>query len=209
MSAPDDDDDDRDLDDPDLPYVKETIKLSASHRWKASPGHNILVLDAGAVRLEYPTSWRVIPKSNRLQIHDRQPPDDEGRFQITVFRLPKLKDRSWDEVPLDELLHNAITTEPQKRRHRKSFERRALLKDVTTIRRPDLEYVWAETTAPDPKNGRTILTRQVLARARGVQPLITFDYYAAREEDYVPVWQHTMNSLRLGTPVNLLGDINN
>src|SRR3954453_5606817 len=150
-----------DFDDPDIPYVKETIKLSGSHRWKASPGHNILVLDAGAVRLEYPTTWKVIPKSNRLQIHDRQPPDDEGRFQITVFRLPRLKDRKWDEIPLDEMLHNAITGDPRRRRDRKEQrEPRKMIHPVTGIRRPDLEYAWAETSAPDPANGRTIFSRQ-------------------------------------------------
>ena len=205
----DDRDDPQAAGDDAAPFEKRTIELAASHRWKASPGHNILVLDAGAVRLEYPNAWRVIPKSNRIQIHDRPPPDDEGRFQITVFRLPKLAGRSWDDLPVDELLRNAVAGDPRNKKQRKAAESRSLVHDVTTVRRPDLEYAWAEHTAPDPENGRPLLGRQVLARARGVQPLITFDYYASRADDYRPVWQHAINTLRLGTPVSLLGDVIN
>lgn len=191
-------------------YERQTINLSASHRWKASPGCRILVLDAGAVRLEYPESWHVIPKDNRLNIHDQIPPADEGRFQITIFRLPKLmKGASWDEIPLDELLRKAISADGKNNREWKDEKKRRVVHEVTTIRRPDLEYVWGETIAPDPQNGRPILTRQVLARARSVQPLITFDYYTTRADDYLPVWQNAMHSLRLGTPVSLLGDVIN
>lgn len=212
MSERHDPDDAPDVDDPAVPFQKQTFALTASHRWKAAPGYNILVLDAGAVRLEYPHGWKVIPKSNRLQVHDRPPPDDEGRFQITVFRLPRLaKGESWDGLSLDDLLHKVTTAEPKRRRDRKKFADlpRTKVHDVTSVRRPDLEYAWVEHSGPDPQNGRTIHTRQVLARARGVQPLITFDYYASRAEEYVPVWRHAMNTLRLGSPVNLLGDVSN
>lgn len=205
----DDPDDAPDTDDPAKPYEKQTFALAASHRWKASPGHNILVLDAGAVRLEYPHAWRVIPKSNRLQIHDRQPPDDEGRFQITVFRLPKVPGKSWDALPVDELLRDAVAGDPRDKKQRKAAAARTMIHDVTAVRRPDLEYAWVEYSAPDPENGRALVTRQVIARARGVQPLITFDYYASRADDYRPVWQHAVDTLRLGTPVSLLGDVIN
>ena len=200
---------DADADDPTIPYEKRTIPMTGAHRWKASPGHNILVLDAGAVRLEYPHAWRVIPKSNRLQIHDRPPPDDEGRFQITVFRLPKVAGKSWDALPVDELLRHAVAGDPRDKKQRKAAEARTLVHDVTSVRRPDLEYAWVEHQAPDPETGRPLMSRQVIARARGVQPLITFDYYASRADDYRPVWQHAINTLRLGTPVSLLGDVIN
>ena len=83
------------------------------------------------------------------------------------------------------------------------------LVEPTTVRRPDLEYAWVMLTAPDRENGRPILTRQLMARARGVQPLITFDSYASREGDFRPVWEHLIATLRLGSPVNLLGDAMN
>lgn len=203
-------DDDADIDD-DVPagYVQETINLTPTHRWKAAPGHSILVLDAGAVRLDYPSTWKVVPKHNRLNIHDRPYPDDEGRFQITVFRLPKVKGVSWEDLPLDKLLREAATDEPRKYRKNRKGGQRKLVHEVTTVARPDLQYAWIEHTDLDPKNGRTIFTRQSIARARGVQPLITFDYYASRAEEYRPVWQHAMDSLRLGAPVNLLGDAMN
>lgn len=191
-------------------YEKQTIKLSPSHRWKAAPGCRILVLEAGAVRLDYPEMWHVIPKSDRINIHDRMPPDDEGRFQITVFRLPKLDKReSWDRLPVDAMLRDAMTARPKGKHDTKEERQRKVVREVTSVRRPDLEYAWGETIAPDPENGKMILTRQVMARARGVQPLITFDYYVPRADDYVPVWKAVIDSLRLGTPVSLLGDVIN
>lgn len=198
--------DEPDIDDVPAGYARETINLTPTHRWKAAPGCNILVLDAGAVRLDYPSAWKVVPKSNRINIHDRPYPDDEGRFQITVFRLPKVAGKSWDDLPVDKLLRDAASEEPRKHRKNRKGGQRKLIHDVTTVARPDLQYAWIEHADLDPKNGRTIFTRQSIARARGVQPLITFDYYASRAEEYRPVWQHAMDSLRLGAPVNLLGD---
>ena len=215
LTDPDGDDrDDRDDRDDALgepgKYVGRKINLTASHRWKAAPGHNILVLDAGAVRLDYPHAWKVIPKSNRLQIHDRPPPDDEGRFQITVFNLPKLdKGGSWSDLSLEDLLRKATTAEPPRKKGQPPPGKRTLVHDVTMICRPDLEYAWVEHLGSDRENGKPLYTRQVIARARGVQPLITFDYYASRAEEYRKVWQHAMDSLRLGSPVNLLGDMQN
>lgn len=193
------------------PYVKETFQLSASHAWKASPGFSILVIDAGAVRFEYPQGWHVVPKGRQLTIHDRLPPDDEGRIQITVFRLPRLESGSWDELPLDELLRGAINDSNHKGRKRRARKSAAstTVHDVTAVRRPDLEYAWAEQSSPDRENGRPVYTRQMMARARGVQPLVTFDYYASRADEYRPVWQHLVDTLRLGAPVSLQGDASN
>lgn len=98
----------------------------------------------------------------------------------------------------------------KEREQREAYAKdRKILHGVTRIDRPDLSYAWTESSAPDPENGRSILTRQVIARARRVQPLITFDYYASRAEDYLPVWQHLVDTLRLGAPVNLLGEAMN
>lgn len=198
---------------PSSPYVRETFDLTSSHRWKAAPGYSILVIDAGAVRFEYPQGWHVVPKARQLNLHDRLPPDDEGRFQVTVFRLSPLESGSWDALPLDQLLSDAVA-EGRKRKKRAGRKGAAApastrVHDVTSVRRPDLEYVWTEYSGPDPENGRLVFTRQLMARARGAQPLITFDYYASRAEDYRPVWQHMVDSLRLGSPVSLLGDPSN
>jgi hypothetical protein len=204
------DDDSNRADDDAGKYVGQKINLTASHRWKAAPGYNILVLDAGAVRLDYPHAWKVIPKANRLQIHDRPPPDDEGRFQITVFNLPKLDPgSSWKDLSLEDLLRKATTADPPRKKGKPPPAKRTLVHDVTMICRPDLEYAWTEHQSTDRENGRAIFSRQVIARARGVQPLITFDYYVSRAVEYRPVWQHAMDSLRLGSPVNLLGDMQN
>jgi hypothetical protein len=196
--------------DPKSPYVKETFPLAASHRWKAAPGYNILVADAGAVRFEYPHGWVVRPQPNgNLQVHDREPPADECRITMTVFRLPPLgKGASWEDLPLDQLMHS-ITVERARKKQRKKDRGRKQLSDAVLVKRPDLSYAWCESSWPDPENGRTVFCRQVLARARGVQPLITFDYYASRADDFRPVWEHLVASLRLGSPVNLLGDSTN
>ena len=114
-------------------------------------------------------------------------------MQITVFRLPPIKG-SWNDLPIDSLLGEVTAADGRKkmkdrdadgkkltrkqRDERVAYEKnRKVLHGVTRVDRPDLTYAWTESSAPDPENGRTILTRQVIARARGVQPLITFDYY--------------------------------
>ena len=210
-------------------YEKTTLPLGGASRWKAAPGNQVLIIDAGAVRFEYPQGWHVIPTKSALGVHDKRPPADECRVQITVFRLPPVRG-NWDGLPIDTLLQDITEakSDPKRRRgkgpggmgerkltRKEREQREAYAKDrkilhgVTRIDRPDLSYAWTESSAPDPENGRTILTRQVIARARRVQPLITFDYYAARAEDYLPVWQHLVDTLRLGAPVNLLGEAMN
>lgn len=199
-------------DDAPAPYVKETFQLTSSHRWKAASGHSILVIDAGAVRFEYPQGWHVIPKARQLNVHDRPPPDDEGRFQVTVFRLPRLgPGASWDGLPLDGMLRDAVkhSREQKKKKGCRKGEASTLIHDVTAVSRPDLQYAWVEHSGHDRENGRLIYTRQLMARARGVQPLVTFDYYASRADEYRAVWQHFVDSLRLGAPVSLLGDPSN
>jgi hypothetical protein len=197
---------------PKSPYVKHTIPLSAAHRWKAAPGYNILVADAGAVRFEYPHGWVVKPQPNgNLQVHDQEPPDDECRITMTVFRLPPLQNGSWEDLPLDELMHQvAVERKGKGKKKDRQYEKgRKQLSGAVLVRRPDLSYAWCESSWIDPQNGKTIFCRQLMARARGVQPLITFDYYAAKAEQFRPVWEHMVASLRLGTPVNLLGDVTN
>jgi hypothetical protein len=195
---------------PKSPYTKQTFPLTATHRWKAAPGYNILIADAGAVRFEYPNGWVVKPQANgNLQVHDREPPDDECRITMTVFRLPPLQSGSWEDLPLDDLMHKIAVERGKGKKKRKEEKGRKQISGAVLVRRPDLSYAWCESSAPDPENGRTLFTRQVMARARGVQPLITFDYYASRADDFRPVWEHMIASLRLGTPVNLLGDVTN
>jgi hypothetical protein len=157
----------------------------------------------------------VIPKARQLNVHDRPPPDDEGRFQVTVFRLPRLGSGSWDELPLDGLLRDAVDHGRERAKKKKpgAGQRKAaastLVHEVTAVSRPDLQYAWVEHSGHDPENGRAIFTRQLMARARGVQPLVTFDYYASRADEYRVVWRHFVDSLRLGAPVSLMGDPSN
>ena len=186
-------------------FEKSVIKLDAAHRWRAAPGCSILVADGGAVRFEYPQAWRVIPKPEQIQLHDRQPPADECRITMTVFRLPRIQGVSWDDLPLDQLLQAGIGPD-EKERHAPGWK---LVSAPTLVQRPDMSYAWSECSWPDPENGKRVLTRQVVARARGIQPLISFDYYADRAADFLPVWRHLVDTLRLGAPVNLLGESNN
>src|SRR5205085_10732292 len=165
--------------------------LGASHRWKAAPGYNILVADRGAVRFDYPQGWIVKPQANgNLQVHDKEPPADECRITMTVFRLPPLANGSWEDLPLDELMHKVAVErgKAKGKKHRKDEKGRKQISGAVLVRRPDLSYAWCESSWPDPENGKTIFCRQVMARARGVQPLITFDYYASRADDFRPVW---------------------
>lgn len=192
-------------DEPAPGWQKSTVKLATTHRWKSSPGHNILVLEAGAMRIEYPSGWHVIPTNDALAIHDRKPPDDECRAQITLMRLPMAPGRNWDEFPL-ETLFAAATADIREKAKRK----RELVHDITTIQRPDMTIVWTEHRWFDHENGnRPILCRQFMARSRNLQPFVTFDYYESRAEEFVGVWHHMLKTLKLGAPVSLQGDLLN
>jgi len=188
-------------------WQSSTVPLPAHHKWKCSPGHNLLIADRGAVRFEYPTGWHVRPgKEGQLQVHDVPPPDDECRIQLSIIRTPGVRARDLADLPLVELLRRSLEDGP-KEKHSPGWTR---LSDVSTIERPGLQIAWAESSWLDREHGdRKVLCRQLVARGPGMHPFVTFDYYEERAEQFRPVWLHMVQTFKVATPVNLLGDVLN
>lgn len=189
-------------------FVKTTVPLPALHGWQCKPGNNLFIADRGAVAFEIPAKW-VIRHDNKqtLTIHDRPPPDDQARISLTVFHLPPVRG-GWKQLPLEKLLIEA--TESKARKQKKKGGKVPAAPVVHREDRPELELVWLEKEPwTDPKNGKKIRCRQVLARARLVQCLMTFDVYEDAADRFQPTWEDVLATLQLAVPRDLAGHVGN
>ena len=171
-------------------WDKKVFKLPKNHGWKARPENKIFVADRGAVRFDYPASWVVIPGEDSIRFHDRQPPDDNCRLQVSYMRLPTEVD--WSKLSLAELLEQAVQAD----------ERTILSKgEVVRIERPDLELVWTELAFEDTNEHREARSRICLGRGSNIQPLITMEFWPEDAGRFGPVWDELLRSLQLGNYV--------
>ena len=185
-------------------WQTQVVPLPASHNWKCSPGHLLLVADRGEVSFEYPDGWHVSPgDKGEIRIHDRPHPADECRIQLSIIRTPGYGAAAFKDLPLTELLRNALADEAD----RAGCPGWTRVSDVTTLERPGLRLVWAESSWLDREQGdRKVMCRQLIARAPMTHPFITFDYYEDRGDAFRPVWLHMVQTLRIASPRSLFGD---
>ena len=168
-------------------WKKTTLKLKDDHQWTGTPGYKVFVADRGAVRFEFPETWIVTPGEDAIKFYNRRPPDDDCLLQLSVMRLPPGID--WSGLPLRVLLKEATRDD-----HRGAVP----LGEIVDVRRPDLELAWTEARFTDPVEQREALSRTCLARGSNIQPLITLDYWPEDAGRFVPVWDHVLETLRLG-----------
>src|SRR5262245_49019752 len=78
-----------------LPAAMYAVQLNPGHGWKAAPGCRILIVDGGAVRLDFPETWTVISMPKYVCVMDRCPPENRSllaiawrRFPISAFGIP-------------------------------------------------------------------------------------------------------------------------
>jgi hypothetical protein len=181
-------------------WTKRTIPLPPDHGWTATPGYKVFVADRGAVQFQFPEAWVVLPEDGGvIAFHDRNPPDDDCVLRLSVMRLPpqvidyaKL-DR---ELPLDGLVRQLLS-------HDKRPDA-ALDEQVCVVERPDLALAWGEVRFIDPAQNRPARSRMCLARGRGIQPLITMDFWESDLGRVSPVWDEVLRSLRVGV---VIGDV--
>jgi hypothetical protein len=188
-----------DSQDKDDRWIKKTIPLSSGHKWKCKTGNQLFVADRGAVAFEFPAGWVI--RHNQIDtvfLHNVAPPDDEARIALTIFHLPPVAG-GWGQLPLDQmLLASQKAGQP------------AAQVIVQNLSRADLELAWAEKPPyPDPENGKPIRCRHILARARGIQALITFDVYVESSENFENAWRDLLETLRLGIPRDITGETGN
>jgi hypothetical protein len=155
--------------------------------WKAQPGYRILVIDRGAVRLDFPNSWIVGTDSKFVRIIDRDPPDDRCGVMISC-RPISLR---MTEVPMRELLRE-VTTE--------DLEERSTIArgPVINVYRPPLEAAWRQMRFIDRIQKREACTRVCLARGGRTLATIVFDFWPEDERRLHDAWTMLMRTLAVG-----------
>lgn len=170
-----------------VPYVElRRYDLPDDHNWRARPGCKIMIAGRGAVILEFPDSWHVQVGESSVQLHDAPPPGDECRLELSFRSTARLEP---EEVPMEEFLRAAL-------QDARSGSR---IGPIQSERRHDLGLVWAEQVFDD--GGRLAASRVALALGRGVQVLMTMDFWPEDRERIVPIWELVLGSLRVGRVV--------
>ncbi len=174
---------------------RRNLRLRDDHTWRSKPGYKIFVADRGAVRFDIPTSWVVVADADGLRIHDKEPPDDECRVQVSIFRLPAGID--WSQLPLAGMLADAIDNRAPG--EAPGPDRDVLGRDpISQVLRPGLEIAWTETRWMDTAQGREARSRSLLARANAIQTYISMDFWPEDAKRLDPAWRELIRSLRVG-----------
>jgi hypothetical protein len=167
-------------------WDREELELKKGHGWKSKPGTKIFVGDRGAIRLDYPEDWVVIPDNDSIKFYDKQPPDDDTCLAISYMRLPPV---DLSGIPVSELLKVAMDGDT-----RPIYARSG----AHSLKRADLELIWAELSFIDPAQQRDCRSRICLGRGSGIQPLITMEFWEDDRSKFAPVWDDVLASLQLG-----------
>jgi hypothetical protein len=164
----------------------ESLKLKRDHRWRARPGHRIFVADRGAVRFDFPQGWVLRMGERSVCLHDREPPEDDCRLEVSFTRLPPV---DWSGMPVEQLLDTAVgsdTREPGGRGQ------------TRVVRRHGLRLAWTELRFADPVEHRPARSRILVGLGNNVQCLITFDFWETDAARLAPAWDEVVRTLELG-----------
>jgi hypothetical protein len=209
-------------------WTKRELRIDEDHGWRCKPGYAIFVADRGAVRFDVPETWIVQADAAGVKIHDKPPPDDNARIQLSIFFPPPVVD--WGELPLATMLADALAGRGREEVRRSQAEgagHRALLRrdrnapligaeeddlisqdPITHILRPNLEIVWTECRRMDSVERREARSRYLFARGRGtppgatqprdILPFVTMDFWPEDASRCNAVWKELVRSLRVG-----------
>src|SRR5436190_18828373 len=92
-------------------WQQDRFKMKPDHRWKAKPGHQIFIAQRGAIRLDIPRTWVVIPEKTSYKMCDRQPPDDECTLEVSYMVLPNV---DLTDLTVSMMLRDVTDNQPQK-----------------------------------------------------------------------------------------------
>ena len=162
----------------------EKYKLKGNHTWKSKPGYSICVLDRGAVRFDYPRTWKVEMQDGAVYLHDRERSIESCDLGVSLFRMPV---EAIAELPMEEMLLQSIDKE------RKTYEQ----SEIRRIDRGDMEILWLEQRYIENTQNRDARFRVALARG-AVVVLISMNYWANRASGLERVWDEVLRTLQLG-----------
>ncbi len=172
-------------------WTKRELWMDENHGWRCKPGYTIFVADRGAVRFDVPETWVVEADAEGVKIHDKPPPDDNARIQLSIFIPPPVV--GWDGLPLATMLADALAGRGREETRRSRVagpghptllrrDRIDPLADaeeeddfisqdpITHVLRPNLEIVWTECRRIDQTEQREARSRHLFARGRGTPP---------------------------------------
>ncbi len=162
------------------------FKMKPDHRWKAKPGHQIFIAQRGAIRLDIPRTWVVIPEKTSYKMCDRQPPDDECTLEVSYMVLP--------DADLTGLTVSMMLRDVTDNQHQKTETWRG---EIVEEKRGEMEMAQLATRWIDPSQNREACSHIALARRRGIQALLTYDYWLDDAKQFGPVWITIMETLRV------------
>jgi hypothetical protein len=163
------------------------VQSDNQHRWQATSGSRILVMDRGAVRFDFPKDWIPSADSKYILIVDRVPPLDRCGVMVACRRLSKAMMR----IPIKDLLHEITIGDTDSRpiMHRGP---------IHPIFRPPLEAAWRQMHFEDPVRHREACTRLCLARGGFTLATIVFDFWPEDELRYFLAWNTLLETLAVG-----------
>jgi hypothetical protein len=168
-----------------LNAAMDAFQLDSTHIWKAAPGCRILVVDGGAVRIDFPAQWTVISRPKYVCVVDQYPARHQSLIAISWRRVPV----DALGLPLEALLKEASSAETRTILYRRG---------PFAFFRPPLEGVWTELRVVDSEDGREVCSRICLARADCTQALLIFDSPPEDELTLFPVWRTVLATIAVG-----------
>ncbi|HEY2381047.1 MAG TPA: hypothetical protein VGK48_07680 [Terriglobia bacterium] len=155
--------------------------------WKAQPGYRILIMDHGAVRLDFPKDWIPGLDSKYIRIIDREPPETECSLLVSCRTiLPTIAG-----FPIRELLSEVTADDGSERR---ILERGPIF----TLFRQPMEAAWRQMRFIDPMRFQQAETRVCLARGGRTLATIVFDFWTKDELRFHNMWATLLETLAVG-----------
>lgn len=173
-------------------WIKRTLKLKENHGWECRPGFKIFAADRGAVRFDIPDRWLIFPGDDgSIKFHDRKPPDDNCRLQMTVFYLNDQID--WSGLPLAQMLAGVLDKDDDEDQGHERTRG-----EIIEVQRERLDLAWTEVRFIDPEEKRPARSRIGLARWSNIQPILTFDFWESDAPRMIAAWDELVRTLVLG-----------
>lgn len=165
-------------------------QLLRGHRWTTRDGCKTMVLNRGEVRFDYPRSWAVSPRRNKVALYERAP-HKGNRLEVSCLHFPPL---DWSELPVADLLDDVTTVE------REQVTPGPLREEI----RRGIELAWRDMTVVPRERWLAyfaMCVRVGMARYGNAHCLITYEFrkrHRARCED---IWDNVLDTLVLNDEI--------
>jgi hypothetical protein len=162
----------------------KVLQLAPEHGWRAQPNHQILVLDRGALRLEYPETWIVEITDDCVELHDKKPPDDDCVLKVSYHPWPA----AGRALSIASLVRSTLES-----------DERSLTSIEPVVEEDHIDFVlaWGQGIFIDPSSSREACTRLCIARKDEIQGLLTFDFWRSDLESCDAYWRSFLSTLQL------------